>query len=289
MSNVYEICFYGGLVLAIIFLIISVILFIVLRIPKVIDELSGRAAKKGIKEKQQGKTTDSSISKKKEQAKYYNQNSGKIKTRDTVSQETRANNQDDTTESLGKEKTTTKKPAFTPQFDPEETAVLGANSKLDAEIARASGDESEAPTDVLRDEDDEATDVLRDESEEATDVLRSDSDEEATDVLKSDSDEEATDILKSEEPLDEDEEVTDVLKSDIAEEEATDVLKGEPDEEATDVLRTIDDEPATDVLRGDVLEEGDSTTVLASKKTIQLANKVKVIYNIVITHTNEKI
>ncbi len=281
MNNVYELCFYGGLILAIIFFIISIILFIVLKIPKVIGELTGSAAKKGIKEKQQGKITDGGISKKKEQAKYYNQNSGKIKARDTVSQETRANNQDDTTESLGKEKTPTPKPVFTPQFDPEETAVLGANPRLDDEIAKASGDESEAPTDVLRDE-----------SEEATDVLRSDSDEEATDVLKSDSDEEATDVLKSENSLDEDEEATDILKSDTVEEpeeEATDILKGEADDEATDVLRAVDDEPATDVLRGEAPEEGDSTTVLASKKTIQLAHKVKVVYNIVVTHTDEKI
>ena len=280
MNNVYEICFYGGLILAIIFFVISIILFIVLKIPKVIGELTGSAAKKGIKEKQQGKITDSGISKKKEQAKYYNQNSGKIKARDTVSQETRANNQDDTTESLGKEKTPIKKPVFTPQFDPEETAVLGANPRLDDEIAKASGDESEAPTDVLRDESEEATDVLRDESEEATDVLRSDSDEEATDVLK------------SEDSFDEDEAATDVLKSDTveeSEEEATDVLKGDVDDEATDVLRAVDDEPATDVLRGEAPEAGDSTTVLASKKTIQLAHKVKVVYNIVVTHTDEKI
>ncbi len=280
-------CFYGGLILAIIFLIVSLILFIVLKIPKVIGELSGRAAKKGIKEKQQGKIADGGISKKKEQAKYYNQNSGKIKARDTVSQETRANNQDDTTDSLGKQKTPKKKPVFTPQFDPDETAVLGANPKMDAEIARAKNDATETPTDVLRDGDEEATDVLR----------TAEVDEEATDVLRTEeADEEATDVLRSEEA---DEEATDVLKSEAVEEyqdEPTDVLKGtededESDEAPTDILRaeTDEDEPATDILRGPEADPGDSTTVLTSKKTIQLANKVKVIYNIVITHTNEKV
>ena len=289
MSNVYEICFYGGLILAIIFLIISIILFIVLKIPKVIGELSGRAAKKGIKEKQQGNATDNSVSKKREQAKYYNQNSGKITARDTVSQQTRTNNQDDTTDNLVKDKDTEKKPTFTPQFDPEETAVLGASPTMDDQIARAGGDQGETPTNILRDTDEEATDVLRDQSdEEATDVLRGDSDEEATDVLRSDSDEEATDVLRS----DSDEEATDVLRSD-SDEEATAVLKSDSgdasDEEATDVLRSEPDEPATDVLRGNAPDAGDSTTVLASNKTIQLAHKVKVIYNVVITHTSEKI
>ena len=101
MNSVYEICFIGGLILAIIFLITTIILFIVLGIPKVISDLSGRSAKKAIKERKQGKTSDSSVAKK-EQAKYYNQSSGKITARDTVSQETRAKNQDNTTDNLGK-------------------------------------------------------------------------------------------------------------------------------------------------------------------------------------------
>ena len=293
MSNVYEICFYGGLILAIIFLIISIILFIVLKIPKVIGELSGRAAKKGIKEKQQGKTTDNSVYKKKEQAKYYNQNSGKITARDTVSQETRASNLDDTTDNLGKDKSSDKQPVFTPKFDPEETAVLGASSTMDEEIAKAGG-KGEEPTGILKDAEETATDILKDEpEEEATDVLRADEEadqEMATDVLKSESEEEATVVLKSDES--EEEAATDVLKSynaDDSDEEATDVLRSEPDEAVTDVLRAVDDEPATDVLRGEDPEAGDFTTVLASNRTIQLANKVKVIYNVVITHTNEMI
>ena len=52
MQNVYEICFYGGLVLAILLLIAAIVLFIVLKIPKVIGELTGSAAKKAMKEMQ---------------------------------------------------------------------------------------------------------------------------------------------------------------------------------------------------------------------------------------------
>ena len=54
MQNVYEICFYGGLVLAILLLIAAIVLFIVLKIPKVIGELTGSAAKKAMKEMQDG-------------------------------------------------------------------------------------------------------------------------------------------------------------------------------------------------------------------------------------------
>lgn len=290
MSNVYEICFYGGLILAIIFLILAIILFIVLKIPKVFGELTGRAAKKDIKERQQGNTKDSSISKKKEQAKYYNQGSGKITVRDTVSQETMKANRDDTTDNLGVVKKQEKKPAFKPQFDEDETAVLGISSELDKEIiSSANKDDSEAATDVLKPDnsDEEATDVLKSpDDEEATDVLKSDnSDDEATDVLKSDdSDEEATDVLRSSG----DEEATDVLQTET-DEEATDVLRSEEEDDATDVLRTEIDEDATDVLRGEGVEDEDSTTVLTSKKTIQLASKVKVIYNIVVVNTKEMI
>lgn len=50
MTDIYNICFYGGLVLAILLLITSVVLFVVLKIPRVIGELSGRTARKGIEE-----------------------------------------------------------------------------------------------------------------------------------------------------------------------------------------------------------------------------------------------
>lgn len=282
MKSVYEICFIGGLILAIIFLITTIILFIVLGIPKVISDLSGRSAKKAIKERKQGKTPDNSVAKK-EQAKYYNQSSGKIKARDTVSQETRAKNQDNTTDNLGKNKKQEKKPVFTPQFDPEETAVLGATPEMDDQIAKSAEDERELPTDTRRNDvaDEEATDVLKtDELSEVGEL-----DEEATDVLKSEDAEEATENAETE--TEGNDVPTDVLKSEDTDSEEDDNVEDAP----TDVLKSddADDEPATDVLRGEQAEDSDSTTVLASKKTRQLANKAKVVYNIVIVNTDEKI
>lgn len=158
MENIYEICFYGGLILAIIFLITSVVLFIALKIPKVVGDLTGRTAKKTIKEMKEGTPVKESVAKK-EQAKYYNQQTGKIKVRESA------------TVDMGKK-------SGTDMTGDEATDVLNMD-----------GDEV---TDVLAMEGEEATDVLTMEGEEATDVLAME--EEATDVLRGD-DESATTVL----------------------------------------------------------------------------------------------
>ena len=271
MQNVYEICFYGGLVLAILLLIAAIVLFIVLKIPKVIGELTGSAAKKAMKEMQDGTASPGSVAKK-EQEKYYNMGSGKITAKEAVS--TRENG-NDSTELLEKSKKKEKKfeetdilrPGINDYDTPDdgETEVLG------------SGADDEA-TDVLRDNsegDDGATDVLRDEAgnDEATDVLRGneEGDDGATDVLRNDEgDDGANDVLRGDDADDED---------------ATDVLRMDDDSDATDVLRMDDDSDATDVLRADDDDE-EGTSVLT---TGTLAKKVKVIYNIVVVHSDETI
>ena len=109
MQNVYEICFYGGLVLAILLLIAAIVLFIVLKIPKVIGELTGSAAKKAMKEMQDGTASPGSVAKK-EQEKYYNMGSGKITAKEAVStREDRKANGNDSTELLEKSKEKEKK------------------------------------------------------------------------------------------------------------------------------------------------------------------------------------
>ena len=275
MQNVYEICFYGGLVLAILLLIAAIVLFIVLKIPKVIGELTGSAAKKAMKEMQDGTASPGSVAKK-EQEKYYNMGSGKITAKEAVStREDRKANGNDSTELLEKSKKKEKKfeetdilrPGINDYDTPDdgETEVLG------------SGADDEA-TDVLRDNsegDDGATDVLRDEAgnDEATDVLRGneEGDDGATDVLRNDEgDDGANDILRGDDADDED---------------ATDVLRMDDDSDATDVLRMDDDSDATDVLRADDDDE-EGTSVLT---TGTLAKKVKVIYNIVVVHSDETI
>ena len=259
MQNVYEICFYGGLVLAILLLIAAIVLFIVLKIPKVIGELTGSAAKKAMKEMQDGTASPGSVAKK-EQEKYYNMGSGKITAKEAGStREDRKANGNDSTELLEKSKKKEKKfeetdilrPGINDYDTPDdgETEVLGSGA------------------------DDEATDVLRDTSA---------GDDGATDVLRNDEgDDGATDVLRNDEG---DDGVTDVLRGD--DEDATDVLRMDDDDsDATDVLRADDDDSdATDVLRADDDEEG--TSVLT---TGTLAKKVKVIYNIVVVHSDESI
>ncbi len=266
MEQAYEICFYGGLVLAILLLIATVVLFIVLKIPKVIGELTGSTAKKAMKEMKDGTEKPGSIARK-EQEKYYNMGSGKITAKEAVSsKEERKARGNDSTELLDKNKKKEKK------F--EETDILrpGVNdyNALDNEATDVlgSGNPDEETTDILRNgaaADDETTDILRDGTAAG--------DDEATDVLRADEgDDEATDVLRG---------------TDEGDDEVTDVLRGndEGDDGATDVLRADEgDDGATDVLRAEDDEEG--TSVLASSEAA-LAKKVKVIYNVVVVHSDE--
>ena len=280
MEQAYEICFYGGLVLAILLLIATIVLFIVLKIPKVIGELTGSTAKKAMKEMKDGTAKPGSIARK-EQEKYYNMGSGKITAKEAVSsKEERKARGNDSTELLDKNKKKEKKFEETDilrpgvndynTLDNEETDVLG------------SGNPDEETTDILRNgaaADDETTDILRDGTaagdDEATDVLRAtgEGDDEATDVLRGndEGDDEATDVLRGNDEGDDG--ATDVLRADEGDDGATDVLRAdEGDDGATDVLRAEDD------------EEG--TSVLASSEAA-LAKKVKVIYNVVVVHSDE--
>ena len=259
MQNVYEVCFYGGLVLAILLLVAAIVLFVVLKIPKVIGELTGSSAKKAMKEMQDGTAKPGSVARR-EQEKYYNMGSGKITAKDAVSStEDRKASGNDSTELL--EQKDKKEKKF------EETDVLrpGIN-----DYDNSGSDETE----VLGAEsggDDEATDILRDESattgdDGATDVLRGEDDQEGDDG--------ATDVLRGEDDQEGDDGATDVLRSEDDQEEL----------DATDVLHSDDDleEDATDILR----EEEEGTSVLASSVS-ELEKKVKVIYNVVVVHSDE--
>ncbi len=209
MADIYSICFYGGLVLASLLLITSIVLFIVLKIPSVIGELTGRTAKKSMEEMKTSNKGSSAVSKK-EQGKYYNQATGKIKVRQAKSAEEIKKNNDNTTTILGD--------------------GVAPNVKAPASKPKAAVKKTETVPDRAVDSDEKETVVLRDD-EEVTDVLRDD--EEVTDVLRDD--EEATDVLRD------DEEATDVLRDD---EDETSVLSAEAE---TSVLGT-DDEAETSVL-----------------------------------------
>ena len=263
MVNVYEICFYGGLILAILLFITTIVLFFVMKIPKVIGELTGSSAKKSIRERRNEKVLDNSISKK-EQAKYYNQSTGKITVRDSVTET--SSKQAKASEAASLSKTSTE--GF---MGEEATEVLGAG--------RFAGEEATEVLGAGRFAGEEATEVLgagRFAGEEATEVLGAGSltEEAATEVLGLQDYDEATDVLATE---DYDDEATDVLVTQDSIEETTDILKSEDlnADMPTDVLRTPD--------------AMEATTVLAGNEADKLAERVRVICNIVITHTDEKL
>lgn len=276
MTDVYNICFYGGLILAILFLITSVTLFFVLKIPKVVGELTGRTARKSIEE-MKGEKGSSDVSKK-EQAKYYNQDTGKIKVRQSATE--RKKNNDDTTTVLGNKKGRTSELAaeeLKRSLDEDSTDVLTSGEESPKPRAKAVSNDDDDTTDVLRaDDSDNATDVLHaDDSDSATDVLRDNKDDDKTDILTSDDYEEegTTDVLTSDDY--EEEGTTDVLTSDDYEEEGTtDVLRAE--EDSTDVLRYSDS--------GD-----DATSILSAAWQEKIPENITIIYNAVVVHTDERL
>ncbi len=247
MENVYEICFYGGLILAILLLITAIVLFVVLKIPKAIGDLTGRTAKKAMRDMRDENKAPGSIAKK-EQEKYYNMGSGKITAKETVSSgQDRKTSGNDSTELLGK--TMKKEKRF------EQTDILRPGIR--------DYDEPDADETEILGEEDDTTDILQNQAFEGDDG--------------------ATDVLTGEEG---DDGATDVLTGEEGDDGATDVLTGEEgDDGATDVL-TGEDDGATDIL-SNVEGDEDATSVLSAKDDSH--KHVKVIYNVVVVHTDETI
>ena len=179
-----------------------------------------------------------------------------------------------------------------PERDDDETDIIIAphpNKKAAVEALKERQNSRKAPKQIHSDieaDSESATDVLRGEDAEddkTTDILRNVNVKQTAEAVPSyeaaeDDSESATDVLRG----DDSESATDVLRSDDAD-EATDVLREESDEEATDVLREESDEEATDVLRE---KSDESTDILQNRRT---ASSVKIIKNVIVVHSNEKI
>ena len=206
MATVYNVMLYGGLALAIVFAIVAVVLFFVLKIPKAVGIATGSTARKKIDEiKEKGYESVQGGGASKQEA--IKNHTSRISVRDVKS-------------------TAAEKHSEKGMANYEKAIADLGKKRLE--------DEGETATDILR-EDEENLDINGSSFEEATDILREDADEEATDVLRNDeADEEATDILRSDEA---DEEATDILRSDDADEEATDVLRSDDADDSTAVLQ----------------------------------------------------
>ncbi len=327
MATVYNVMLYGGLALAIIFAIVAVIIFIVMKIPAAIGIVTGSTARKKIDEiREKGYESVQGGGASKSEA--IKEHTSKISVRDVqaapsarAAEQSRTNYEkavadverkrkqeeylkeirEDATDVLHEDMQEMTAP---PERDDDETDIIIAphpNKKAAVEALKERQNSRKAPKQIHSDieaDSESATDVLRGEDAEddkTTDILRNvnvkqtaeavpsyeaaeDDSESATDVLRGDDSESATDVLRG----DDSESATDVLRSDDAD-EATDVLREESDEEATDVLREESDEEATDVLRE---KSDESTDILQNRRT---ASSVKIIKNVIVVHSNEKI
>ena len=328
MATVYNVMLYGGLALAIIFAIVAVIIFIVMKIPAAIGIVTGSTARKKIDEiREKGYESVQGGGASKSEA--IKEHTSKISVRDVqaapsarAAEQSRTNYEkavadverkrkqeeylkeirEDATDVLHEDMQEMTAP---PERDDDETDIIIAphpNKKAAVEALKERQNSRKAPKQIHSDveaDSESATDVLRGEDAEddkTTDILRNvnvkqtaeavpsyeaaeDDSESVTDVLRGDDSESATDVLRG----DDSESATDVLRSDDADEEATDVLREESDEEATDVLREESDEEATDVLRE---KSDESTDILQNRRT---ASSVKIIKNVIVVHSNEKI
>ena len=327
MATVYNVMLYGGLALAIIFAIVAVIIFIVMKIPAAIGIVTGSTARKKIDEiREKGYESVQGGGASKSEA--IKEHTSKISVRDVqaapsarAAEQSRTNYEkavadverkrkqeeylkeirEDATDVLHEDMQEMTAP---PERDDDETDIIIAphpNKKAAVEALKERQNSRKAPKQIHSDieaDSESATDVLRGEDAEddkTTDILRNvnvkqtaeavpsyeaadDDSESVTDVLRGDDSESATDVLMG----DDSESATDVLRSDDAD-EATDVLREESDEEATDVLREESDEEATDVLRD---KSDESTDILQNRRT---ASSVKIIKNVIVVHSNEKI
>ncbi len=211
----YRILFYGGIACGIIFLILTIVLFFVLKIPAVFGNLSGSTQRKRIEEIR--KTGYESVSKKKA----IHDSTSRITVREAESKSA-----DSGTLEEKKETKKDNKPKYVPRpdvgfgkvNDDAETELLGYNEYKIGE----SGPKKEAPK--ANDYDAESTEILREGDEMSSGGSL---DDETTDVLRGN-----TGSLRSDDPVNNEEE-TAILGSEAGSEELYD---DDLDEDVTAVL-----------------------------------------------------
>ncbi len=303
MATVYNVMLYGGLALAIIFAIVAVIIFIVMKIPAAIGIVTGSTARKKIDEiREKGYESVQGGGASKSEA--IKEHTSKISVRDVqaapsarAAEQSRTNYEkavadverkrkqeeylkeirEDATDVLHEDMQEMTAP---PERDDDETDIIIAphpNKKAAVEALKERQNSRKAPKQIHSD--------IEADSESATDVLRGEDaeDDKTTDILRNVNVKQTAEAVPSYEAAEDDSEsATDVLRGDDSE-SATDVLRSDDADEATDVLREESDEEATDVLRE---ESDESTDILQNRRT---ASSVKIIKNVIVVHSNEKI
>lgn len=274
--GVYKILFYGGIVLAIIFLILAVVLFFTLNIPKVFGIISGRTHKKAIEE-------------------IRNEGAGTKRKKRAASDV-----------SVRKGTVSTKSDLLMEESEKKAASSSGAvESSMDAMFA--GNDDSEMETEMLgvkpvKIGDDGDTEILgHEKSSRDTSVLEDDSE---TAILGSEGsdDDAATDVLSSgSDDIDEDDDgETAVLTADgkrapkrkpSEDSEQTDVLTNkkvmEGDDAETAVLTDEEGSTVSEDIVGRYSPE--ETAVLKSEDNDDSGRKIRIISSETVVHTNESL
>jgi len=273
--GLYTVMFYGGLVLAIIFLIVSGILFFVLDIPKAVGVVTGKTQRKAIEEiRAGGKPTT-------EKSRRGRGRGGNIIARDVKVSEAKKKETEQFKLEEANKKLNEKKRSSDASDNLAKKAAEDARAAVEKSKAKAMQALEEESTEVLtyqdmknKDDSEDTTRVL--EMEQATDILSA-GDELYDAEPESNGDDDETVILASEANSvdiddDYDDEETDVLRSTSA--------SSSEDEEVTDVLRTTakpysGDDDSDD----DYEDEADKTDVLTSESTLLSEDEIYGTYN----------
>ena len=243
--GMYNIMFYGGLILAIIFLIASVAIFFLMKIPKSFGIVTGKTAKKEIEETRSGGQSSTSRSKRKPAgSSIIARNIDATTNSDTLSRSDRLKNKGKSSMLLRRGKDTGKQVNTV-------TGQMRAAEAMSDDIARRAAEDAKRETD--RAEMEAREKALKELEEEITDVLT------YNDMMKKDApdSEDETAILESEQD-------TDVLSYD---ENGNPVEKIVGDDEQTAVLsnQVIEPDPPVKSKVVDTDYDGEETDVLKIK------------------------
>ena len=294
----YKILFYGGIGCAIIFLILTIVLFFVLKIPAVFGNLSGSTQRKRIEEIR--KTGYETVSK----TKAIHDSTSKITVREAEMKTADSGKLEEPRKESKKDKKYSPRPdvGVAKVNEEIETEVLGYNEyKLGGEAPKArpaAEDLDIENTEVLREGEEASSD---NPDEESTDVLRNHPSGLGTDDFET-SNEEETAILGSDTEDDElfdndlDEDVTDVLsniKIEVEEKNAgKDSLKdmaveitGNVGEDITSVLTSHDRTDIVNDMGSDIGSTAEMTS--GDDDDTDYSDQITVIYSATVVNTSE--
>ena len=293
----YNVMFYGGLVLFFLFLIATVVLFFVLKIPKALGVITGQTQKKAIEEIKSGTIPSGRRSRTKGSAILARDVGGKVLDKSgAIPKKSRNNDKrsSDASDKLAEKAIEDARVKAAQQAKEAEEKAAKSREEDDTELLKY----SETKKKKKQATGEEATAVL--DEEQPTDVL----DREGSEAIKTAGgsipgvdEEDDTDVLeKAKKNYNEEEDVTDVLRTKAV---STNLEISEEEESKTDVLTAdigstlsendiygVYNPEMTAVLRSDMAPGEDS--IRTSRSNVSLEG-ITVLYSETIVHTNESL